>query len=133
MAKQVSQDPAISPTLKHAANADILFVGVAGKDDRIDLSGPGYIEKNEWDALVAAGMVGDICARFFDKDGCEIDNELSSRVIGLSLGELKKIPVRVVAGGGTTKRDAVRAVINGGLATVLVTDVDTGRDLLLRP
>jgi DNA-binding transcriptional regulator LsrR (DeoR family) len=133
VAKEVSQDPAISPTLKRAANADILFVGVAGKNDRIDLSGQGYIEKAEWNALVAAGMVGDICARFFDKDGREIDNELSSRVIGLGLGDLKKIPVRVIAGGGATKRDAVRAVLNGGLATVLVTDVETARDLLIRP
>jgi lsr operon transcriptional repressor len=130
VAQELMQDPAIATTLARAAKADILFAGVGGRNDRIDYAGQGYLEPAEWEELVAAGMEGDICARFFDRNGRAIDHEVSRRVIGLGLEELQKIPSRVIAAGGPSKLDAVGAVLRGELATVLITDADTAAQLL---
>ena len=130
VAQELMQDPAIATTLARAAKADILFAGVGGRNDRIDYAGQGYLEPAEWEELVAAGMEGDICARFFDRNGRSIDHEVSRRVIGLGLDELQKIPSRVIAAGGPSKLDAVGAVLRGELATVLITDADTATQLL---
>jgi DNA-binding transcriptional regulator LsrR (DeoR family) len=130
VAQELMQEPAIATTLARAAKADILFAGVGGRNDRIDYAGQGYLEPAGWEELVAAGMEGDICARFFDRNGRAIDHEVNRRVIGLALDELQKIPSRVIAAGGPSKLDAVRAVLRGELATVLITDADTAAELL---
>ena len=132
VAQKLMQDPAIATTLAQAAKADILFAGVGGRNDRIDYAGQGYLEPAEWEELVMAGMEGDICARFFDRNGKAINHKLSRRVIGLGLEELQRIPSRVIAAGGPSKLDAVRAVLRGELATVLITDADTAAELLKR-
>jgi lsr operon transcriptional repressor len=130
VAQELMRDPAIAQSLERAAKADVLLAGVGGRVDRIDLSGQGYLEPQEWEELGAAGMVGDMCARFFDKAGQAVEHDVSSRVIGLTLDQLKAIPTRLVVAGGASKRVAVRAVLRGRLATVLVTDFKTAEDLL---
>jgi lsr operon transcriptional repressor len=130
VALELMQDPAIAQSLERAAKADVLLAGIGGRDDRIDLSGQGYLEPHEWDELGAAGMVGDMCARFFDKDGRAVEHDVSSRVIGLTLEQLQNIPTRMIVAGGRSKRVAVRAVLRGHFATVLVTDFKTAEDLL---
>ncbi|MCU1490874.1 MAG: hypothetical protein JWM85_2279 [Acidimicrobiaceae bacterium] len=131
VAQELMQDPAIATTLERAAKADVLFAGVGGRNDRIDYASQGYLEPEEWEKLVAAGMEGDICARFFDRNGRAVDHEVSRRVIGLGLDELQKIPSRVIAAGGPSKVDAIGAVLRGGLATVLITDAESARDLMM--
>jgi DNA-binding transcriptional regulator LsrR (DeoR family) len=130
VALELMQDPAIARSLERAAKADVLLAGVGGRDDRIDLSGQGYLQPHEWDELGAAGMVGDMCARFFDEDGRAIHHDVSSRVIGLTLKQLLDIPTRMIVAGGASKRTAVRSMLRGHFATVLVTDLKTAEDLL---
>lgn len=130
VALELMQDPAIARSLERAAKADVLLTGIGGRDDRIDLSGQGYLEPQEWVDLGAAGMVGDVCARFFDRDGQAVQHEVNSRVIGLTLDQLQNIPTRMIVAGGVSKRPAVRAVLRGHFATVLVTDFKTAEDLL---
>jgi DNA-binding transcriptional regulator LsrR (DeoR family) len=130
VAQKLMQDPAIATTLARAAKADILFAGVGGRNYRIDYAGQGYLEPTEWEELEAAGMVGDICARFFDRNGRPINHKLSKRVIGLGFDDLQRIPSRVIAAGGPSKLDAVGAALRGELATVLITDAETAAELL---
>jgi lsr operon transcriptional repressor len=125
-------DPAIARTLERAAAADVAFVGVGGRDDRIDFNHGAYITAAEWARVLAAGMAGDIGGRFFDANGQEIEHDINSRVIGLGLDEFMKIPVRVVAAGGPSKVEPLVAALRGGLITVLVTDFATATSLLER-
>jgi lsr operon transcriptional repressor len=133
VAEELRSDPAIAQTLAQAAAADVAFVGVGGRDDRIDFSQGSHITDEEWAGLLAAGMVGDIGGRFFDGDGQPIAHEVNGRVIALDLEDFVKIPVRVVAAAARSKVAAIAAALRGGLATVLVTDVDTAHALLGDP
>jgi DNA-binding transcriptional regulator LsrR (DeoR family) len=132
VASQLRADPSIAQTLQRAAAADIAFVGVGGRDDRIDFSRGVHITAQEWATLLDQGMAGDIGGRFFDHNGMQIDHDINRRVIALDLDEFAKIPVRVVAAGGPSKVDALCAALRGGLVTVLVTDVGTAHALLGR-
>ncbi len=132
VAEQLRADPAIAQTLQRAAEADIAFVGVGGRQDRIDFSQGVYITREEWARLLADGMVGDIGGRFFDRTGTQLTHDVNRRVIGLDLEEFTRIPVRVVAAAGPSKVDALCAALVGGMMTVLVTDVDTAHALLER-
>jgi DNA-binding transcriptional regulator LsrR (DeoR family) len=130
VAEELRTDPAIAQTLERAAAADMAFVGVGGREDRIDFNQGLCITAAEWANLLDCGMVGDIGGRFFDRNGLQIRHEVNGRVIALDLDDFVKIPTRVLAAAGPSKVDAIAAALRGGLATVLVTDVDTANALI---
>ena len=130
VAEELRGDPAIARTLERAAAADMAFVAVGGREDRIDFNQGLCVTAAEWANLLDCGMVGDISGRFFDRNGLQIRHEVNGRVIALDLDEFVKVPVRVLAAAGPSKAEAIAAALRGGLATVLVTDVDTAHTLI---
>jgi DNA-binding transcriptional regulator LsrR (DeoR family) len=82
------------------------------------------------DAYVDSGAVAAIIGRFIDAEGRAVAGELDSRMIGLTVEELKTIPTRLCVAGGPTKITAIRAALRGGYATHLVTDIATAEALL---
>ena len=133
VAEELRSDPAIEQTLRRAAAADVAFVGVGGRDDRIDFNQGACITVADWANLLAEGMVGDIGGRFFDRNGVQIRHDVNGRVIALDLDDFVKVPVRVVAAAGPSKVEAIAAALRGGLVTVLVTDVGTAQALIEEP
>src|SRR5260370_1176769 len=65
VAEELRSDPAIAQTLKRAAAADMAFVGVGGREDRVDFNQGLCITAAEWANLLDCGMVGDIGGRHF--------------------------------------------------------------------
>jgi len=131
VAGELRADPAIAQTLERAAAADMAFVGVGGREDRIDFNQGLCVTAAEWANLLGSGMAGDISGRFFDRNGLQIRHEVNGRVIALDLDEFVKVPVRVLAAAGPSKVEAITAALRGRLATVLVTDLDTAHALIM--
>jgi DNA-binding transcriptional regulator LsrR (DeoR family) len=130
MAEELILEPSVAEPLARAAGADAAFAGIGGIRDRADLGWGADVPGSEWAELVAAGMVGDIAGRFFDREGKLIDHEINHRVIGLTLDQFAAIPTRVVVAAGPTKVEPLLAAMRRGLPTVLITDAGTGRTLL---
>jgi DNA-binding transcriptional regulator LsrR (DeoR family) len=130
MAEELILEPSVAEPLARAAGADAAFVGIGGIKDRADLAWAADVPRSEWAELVAAGMVGDIAGRFFDREGKLIDHEINHRVIGLTLDQFAGIPTRVVVAAGPTKVEPLLAAMRRGLLSVLITDAGTGRALL---
>ena len=57
---------------------------------------------------------------------------LDDRVIGLSLEELCRIPMKIGLAGGDNKVEALWGALRGGYINVLITDELTARNLLDR-
>jgi DNA-binding transcriptional regulator LsrR (DeoR family) len=72
--------------------------------------------------LVAADPAGDVCARFLDDDGRELDTPLRDQVLAVELEDLRRIPRVVGVLAGRTKGRGLRAAMRGGLLDVVVTD-----------
>ncbi len=130
MAEELVLEPSVAEPLARAAGADAAFVGIGGIEDRADLGWAADVPGSEWEELTAAGMIGDIAGRFFDREGKLIDHEINHRVIGLTLDQLAAIPTRVIVAAGPTKVDPLLAAMRRGLPNVLITDASTARDLL---
>lgn len=112
----------------HAAGKVIFGIGDVGPEST-------YARAGISDAALLAGMIGKgavgvIIGRLIDADGEPLASPLDSRTIGITLGELKAVPVRICAAGGPQKIEAIRAGLRGGYATHLVTDMATARALL---
>jgi deoxyribonucleoside regulator len=131
VALALRREPAISRALRRAAEADLALVGIGGMQTAtVNLLAAGDITRDELAQLRAAGAVGDIGARFFDRRGQPVAHELNDRLIGLTLDEIGRIGVRVAAAAGPEKTTALVAALTARLATVLVTDAETARRLL---
>ena len=130
MAEELILEPSVAEPLARAAAADAAFVGIGGIEDRADPGWAADVPSSEWAELVAAGMVGDIAGRFFDRDGKLIEHEINHRVIGLTLDQFAAIPTRVVVAAGPAKVEPLLAAMQRRLLNVLITDASTAKALL---
>lgn len=81
--------------------------------------------------MIGQGAAGVVIGRLIDSHGRPIPGPLDRRTIGMTLDELMTVPVRICAAGGAHKIDAIRAGLEGGYPTHLVTDAATA-DILLK-
>jgi len=104
-------------------------IGVPTKDSVVMRDGT-IMSQVDLNALMQKGAVGDIVLRYFDIEGQPVISELDSRVIGISLEQLKKIPRVVGVAGGPQKHEVVYAALKGGYIDVLITDEQTAKFVL---
>ncbi len=74
--------------------------------------------------------VGDVCSRFYDRDGAPVDFEDGERLIALELETLRHIPVTIAVAVGKDKIESIVAGASGGYFNRLVTDPVTANDIL---
>lgn len=116
-------DSTIAETLRRAAQADVALVGVGTIDLKsASLVRAGYLSALGIDELKALGAVGDILARHYDDHGALTDAPIDRRIIGLSLDDLKRIPIVLAVAGGEVKARALLGALRGRHLNLLVTD-----------
>jgi len=81
-----------------------------------------YLRPEELKELQQKGVVADFLLRFLDRDGKEIESTLKDMTLSIGLDDYKHIPLRIVVASGAHKSHALRAVLLGNLADVLVLD-----------
>jgi deoxyribonucleoside regulator len=90
----------------------------------------GYITTDDILDMVQAGAVGDVCGFQIDEFGNQVCEEFQSRVIGISLEDYVKIPIRIGVAGGPSKVLPLLGCLRAGFLNVVVTDADTAQQLL---
>ena len=118
------KEPAISTALDAARTADIACVGIGatGVGSSAEILEALALSRQERKAFDAAAPVGDICARYFDADGREIESPVHDRVLAVSVDDLRAIPTVLAVAVGAVKGPAIRAALRGQLIDVLVCD-----------
>lgn len=110
------------------ANIAVFTVGTV-KEDAL-LFRLGYFNEEEQKLLKKNGA-GDICSRFFDKDGNICSEEINNRTVGIDLSELRLKEKSILVAGGQRKVEAIQAALAGKYANTLVTDQFTAQALLV--
>ncbi|MGI9434425.1 MAG: sugar-binding transcriptional regulator [Geminicoccaceae bacterium] len=112
-----------------AEQADLYMLGIGGCGPEASAFESGQVTKSELDALQAAGAVGDLLGRFFDRSGSLVDCEFNERVLGLDIEALRDRNVTAIA-GGPGKLTAISGALSIGVITTLITDEETAHGLL---
>lgn len=89
----------------------------------------GYFTEEDIQTIRSTA-VGDICSRFFDKDGNICNEQLNARTLGIELDELRKKDHSILVAGGASKIEGIYGALKGKYANVLVTDQHTAKFLL---
>ena len=82
------------------------------------------------DAVSLRAAVGDICSRFYDRDGATVPFPGLERLVATPVEMLKRIPVSVAVAVGYTKVPGIVAGARGGYFNHLVTDAPTAAAIL---
>lgn len=127
-------DPAVKQNVEAWSRISTLLVGIGTfpASPLLVASGNALSREDEI-GLTQLGAVGEICLRYFDKNGKPMKPEVEQRVISIDFNSMMKIPNRIAVAGGTIKQNAIRAAIKGGWVNVLITDSLVARNLLEPP
>lgn len=120
----------VAETLQRAASADALLFSLGDLDDQSVLVQSGAVTTEELNRLRAVNACGDVLAHFLDTRSEIADQDLEGRVIGLSLDDLASSPCSIGVATSHRKVDIIRAALDRGILSVLVTDEDTARHVL---
>lgn len=118
-------DPSVKKNLEAARACDLAVFSVGEVGETSLLYQLGMLGDGDLADLCVKGARGDVLGRFFDSEARELDIGFNKRVIGLSVEELRRVPVTMLVAGGQAKREAIKALVSGGVVKILVTDPET--------
>lgn len=133
-AEALRQDPFVAETMALFDNITVALIGIgAVEPSRLLASSGNTFSPGELQELRDAGIVGDICMRFFDVHGKPVRTTATDRVVSIGLDQLRRAQRSVAVAGGDRKYVAIRSALRGGLANVLITDLRTAQRLVDEP
>lgn len=127
--QMVEEDRHISRIIELGRQANIAAFTVGTVQEDALLFRLGYFNEGEKELLGLTGA-GDICSRFFDKDGEICSEAINNRTVGIDLSELRKKEKSILIAGGQRKIKAIQAALAGKYANILITDQFTAQALL---
>lgn len=125
----IEANPGLRHSLSLARQADVLVVGLGSLESDQLYTQAGLIDPAELDML-RGRAVGDICGRFFDRQGREIVTPFADRTIGIDLHDVRETQVRIGVAGGEDKVEPILGALRGEYINVLVSDEITVRRLI---
>lgn len=121
--------PGVQEIFDMSRAAPLKVVGIGTADESAQLVASGMIEPAEIAEINAAGGVGEMLGNFFDARGRVLDTTLTARLLAVDLDVPSKTRIVAIA-GAVAKAPAIRAVLESGRLTGLITDEPTARALL---
>jgi DNA-binding transcriptional regulator LsrR (DeoR family) len=124
-------DRRLREVLDLAEQVDIAVLGVGTTDPSLSsFFRAGYLTLEETRALLAMGIVGDVCGQHFTLEGTVLDIPVAGYVFGVSVETLRSIPCAVGVAGGLAKSPAILGALRSRMINTLVTDDSAAREAL---
>ncbi|MDJ0395739.1 sugar-binding domain-containing protein [Rhodococcus sp. G-MC3] len=122
----IHSDPAIQRVLELWPQARCILMGV-GAPPLLRADIPRFVPT---DSASLRDSVGDVCSRFYDKDGNSVEFPGSDRLIAVDLAALPKIPVGIAVAVGSDKVTPIVVGARARFFNQLVTDPATAQEVL---
>ncbi|MGG4035896.1 sugar-binding transcriptional regulator [Paenibacillus cisolokensis] len=120
----------ISDVLDTARKATVALVGIGQVSEKSAIVQAGYFSRGEIGEARASGAVSNICTSFLNIAGERVTYEAESRMIGLDIDDIRRIPNVVAIASGSDKIEAIGAALRARCMNVLVTDMETAKKVL---
>ncbi len=130
-AEVIRKQSIIQRTLDIVRQADIALIGIG--DLNPQTSGfvkAGVTEPQLLESFRGDGAIGDMAWQIFNQDGYTYPCDLNSRIIGVTLDELRNIPQTIAVAVGITKAQAILGALHTGAINVLCTDHETAQYII---
>jgi DNA-binding transcriptional regulator LsrR (DeoR family) len=110
---------------------NVALVGVGNLDlhSEVQMLFVGYLRPRDQKRLLEAKAVGDICMRFFNRNGRACPPAVPA-ILGIELRRIKAIEQVIAVAGGADKIDALLGALRGGYIKTLITDAIAARGIV---
>lgn len=122
----LTADPSIQPVLRLWSQARCALMGI-GAPPLLRSDIPQFVPTG---SASLRSAVGDVCSRFYDRDGRAVDFPGRERLIAIELDLLKQVPIGIGVAVGKDKVDPIVAGAAAGFFNQLVTDPATATAIM---
>ena len=119
----------VSGVIAMARQAELYIAGIGEVDVKSFIATAGMVDKADVDEVVRTGACAEILGHFFSEQGVYLPNSVSDRALAPRFEDLKSHKIVALA-GGTSKTQAIRAILEHGLLFGLITDEATAKRLI---
>jgi deoxyribonucleoside regulator len=121
--------PQVRAVSDHLDRARVALVGMGTLENSVFVE-RGALGPDNISELKKAGAVGEICGRFFDRNGQECATRWRDQVMSAEISQLQKIQQVIAVVSGSDRSAAIAAAIRGKLLNGLIID-ESGAAALL--
>jgi DNA-binding transcriptional regulator LsrR (DeoR family) len=119
----------VADVIAMAKQAALYVAGIGEVDRKSFIAAARMLDRDDVDAMMKTGASAEILGQLFLSDGTHIPNKISDRALAPRIAELKSHRIVALA-GGSSKTQAIRAILLSGLLFGLITDEATARRLV---
>ncbi|MFC0451751.1 sugar-binding transcriptional regulator [Rhodococcus jostii] len=123
-------DSVISKALEAGRTAEMMMFGTGAVSTSTTLFEGSFIDTDMLSVLTDLGAVGEVGGRFYRLDGTEVAGPLDERAMSVPLDDIRACEGSILVTGGVAKHQAALGALHGGLAKMLVCDIECARWLL---
>lgn len=109
---------------------DIAFVGIGSPYSASNVIWTDGLKSDYIQTNFKGSIAGELCTRFYDKNGNEVPTEVVERTIAIPFEKLRKVNYSIGVAAADEKVPAIYAAFRGKLINVLITDKSTAEKLL---
>jgi DNA-binding transcriptional regulator LsrR (DeoR family) len=124
------EDESITHVMKLWNKVTISLIGIGSMSRESVLFKEHHLSEQWFTYLQEKGAVGDMCMRFFDKDGQAFSSDLDDVLMGVDLPSMSNMKTVICVAGGVEKAEAIAGALHTGIPDILVTDLETAREVL---
>ncbi|MHB8900928.1 MAG: sugar-binding transcriptional regulator, partial [Thermoguttaceae bacterium] len=111
----------VRSVVEQLRKVDAALVGVGSLHNSVFVE-RGVLGGKDTAQLAKAGAVGEICGRFYDRDGKECQTPYRDRVISIELADLQRVEQSIAVVAGSDRTEAILGAVRGGLMKYLAID-----------
>ena len=119
----------VSEVIAMARQAQIYIAGIGEVDRKSFIVSAGMVDEEDIDEVVKSGACAEILSQFFASDGTHLPTTVSDPALAPRIADLKSHRIVALA-GGTSKTQAIHAILENGLLFGLIIDEATARRLV---
>lgn len=119
----------ISTALTEGRNVDVAIVGIGNPIQSSTYKELGYFSNEDLIEFEQKGAIGDVVASFFNEHGEPVKTDISNRMMGINIDDLKVIPRTVVLATGKEKASSVKALLKKNIVNILVIDEEIAKNI----
>jgi DNA-binding transcriptional regulator LsrR (DeoR family) len=123
-AQLLIEDPVIAEAVGWFDRCSLALIGVGTVSPESTMVDTGYLKAEDLHSISAAGAVGDVLGRYFDREGNVVATRWEERIIGATIEHLCAMRNVVIVAAGTDKVDATMGAIRSSVVNTLVVDSD---------
>ena len=118
----------VSDVIAMSRQTDLYVAGIGEVDRSSFIASAGMLDEEDVEEVTKTGACAEILGHFFDSDGHRLPNSVTDRALAPRFEDLNTRKIVALA-GGTSKTQAIHAILASGLLFGLITDEATARRL----